>query len=141
MHKYTINPTLYAQALEELAVQWRRKMPDTPEPRVQEGVRNAFTRSWQLATDHHEEVLARQSVVADTSVMSRLDVALRQFGNASLQEKLGRLRQTISQGAEKSAAIIAANHRAGLIQLFTMNDGVSQTTAEQIVDKHILVHK
>ena len=38
------------------------------------------------------------------------------------------------------AAILLQGHRNGLLNLLTMGSGVSKSTAEEIVDNHILIH-
>jgi len=111
MAEYTINEGLYAQAIEELKQNWGTD------------AKQIFFHSWNLATQNHENNAPKMTSLNLPPIRGMED-----------------LRQKMIKEHADTFQIIKDIHREGLIGLFTMEKGISRSTAEQIVDKHVLIH-
>ena len=144
MAEYKINSDLLAKAYEELAVNLRRRSPTIPESMIQDSARRVFSHSWHLATKHHDQHAPQPAkVVAESPALQRMaDMPeMPERMRERLREQAANSQKRMQESNDKMHQMVVDNHRAGLIQLFTMSDGVSQATAEQIVDNHILAKK
>ena len=114
--KYTIPESLYERALKEFMVGVRGLTPLTPvsDNMVQSGAKALLDQALAYVEYAHKRHLA----------------------NTTEDQELAK---QISLG-ENARMLLFQNHRAGLIYLLTMENGITRATAEEIVDKHILIH-
>ena len=126
MTKYSIDPGLYDQAVKEYEVKWRGDA---------EGV---FRRTMQLVIQSHEQ--NRPQMVPVNLPDRKENPRLSKEANNRIQADMEKFRAHVLEGQEKTFELIQSNHRAGLIKLLTMENGLTQATAEKIVDKHVLIH-
>lgn len=124
MPDYTITRELWNTALEEMRVQWRKKSPKVSEERINYAAETSLNTAWSYAIRHHDQ-FKLQPVALDLPPIK---------GMEEFQQNLLKQHENIFKGIQNQ-------HRASLIHLFTMEDGLSQKTAEKIVDEHILIHK
>lgn len=138
MTKYVIDEDLYAKALEELKAKWRQKSPKLGEPLLQNSAKHTFATAWRYATQHHEQRKPKPTSPELPEVRNNPQVSAE--GNARMRESMERFRTTITKNHSSAFEMMKANHRTALIHFFTMDNGLSQATAEEIVDNHILIH-
>ena len=127
----TIPTTLKTAALDELEANHRRR---TPSPHVSDatiraGAEYLLIRVLGMIVEQLERNPPQQT--ATTNDFARL--VRKEFSprtQASMQESIRR----INESRQRSLDLLKQSQRAGLIQLLTMDNGVSQTTAEKIVD-------
>lgn len=141
MTEYTIDSRLLAKALQESAAGWRRKLPAITEGQI----KNQFYLTWKLVTGNNDSYVpyTREPVLRpEPKISERLAGRISPQRMEQLADRVREANALSQERARSDNEYVAATHRAGLILLLTTGPGgISQSTAEKIVDNHILIHK
>lgn len=137
MAEYTISTNLYNKALNELTAQWRRKYPNVSEACIEEHAEQVFSRLLQGAVVCHEYYAPQRVETGLRDYATRADF----FGGEAAMRTIEEMDRIMAGIQSEISTLSETTHRAGLIKIFTMDSGISQATAEQIVDNHILIHQ
>jgi hypothetical protein len=123
---YQVDQNLYDQALAQL----RQKFG--------QDAAKVFANSWRYATEANDKRAPVRKTRAEVEARYTIPSGL----SAEVASSMAKFRETQIETGVKNAddifEIMMKNHRAGLLQFFTMDGDISQALAEQIVDQCIL---
>ena len=144
MSKYYITPKLRTQAVSEIMAHWQESYPHS-KPTLQEFAELQFSNVWGKVS-----VFAKEKAPAflkDLSITTPITIDpyaghepvwkgyLRKWGVGLLQMVFG----ILERGLERSMKKVRVDFRKNLIVIISAV-GVSNSTAAQIIDEHILSH-
>ena len=124
----TIDKTLYARALKEIAAARRTNNTESPEQAIPGAAAALLVAAWCFATQYHSHFTLRPTPTRSAAPVS-------QGAAAASAEKV---RTTMREIASSVAATTQIGHRAKLVRFFTQFVGLREETSEEIVDNHIL---
>jgi len=146
---YTIDPTLYAQALEEIKADFLKGNPmalavaEAMAGTIAQHAQQSFYTMWQSAIRSHESHKATRSQMQDMT-LDAFDEKRLEGLMPEDQERFRRMHQEsveqFKKDNEQRQKLFDAHNRSTLIRLMA-TAGMSKQTAEKIVDNHILVQK
>lgn len=146
MTEYTIAPSLYAQALDEIRAGYLKKNPISEkiqailEDDLVSYARTQFLTAWQNATQLWESHKSVMQTLQQSLTTGENDPRLAELSDemrAQMIERLAAISATVSAGRVKLQEQLDKTARASLMKMFVIIF-VSETTAKQIVENHII---
>jgi hypothetical protein len=137
---FTIETTLKELALDELAANHRRRSPSRyiSDEMIREGAEKLLMQTLGMIVRQIEQHGPRAKPTVEPVTFSKL--LDRDDLSPSMRARIEESRSRVDDSSGERQKMLDESFRRGLIKLLTMDDGVSQTTAEHVVD-HLLAQR
>ena len=142
--KYIIPTNLYEKALAEMTLNHRRRSPSRhiTDAMIRTGVKEVLDFSLGSVARLHENYLdSRRAPSVSESSTRTVTSNFSDEAQRRMREFREKRQREQVDFRDRMVQMLLDSHRSGLIKLLTLDGGISRATAEEIVDKHILIHK